>query len=319
MRIAWQRLANQHPAVGFVDAILRGAGQLMFQDNPFTGLLFLVGLFYGSCWLGIAGLIGLTTSTLAAVWLGADRAQVGAGVFGFNGLLVGVALAFLFRFDAWLLAGIVLGSTLAAVLMLALCGCFRAWDVPALTAPFVVTLWLLLLAAHQLPLLLPAVPQVASEVGGTGLSLASLITASLRGVGQVLFQDSAVAGMMFLLAIGTLAAVALGGQADLVHHGVYGFNATLCAIAIGGLLFVLTWQAAFFALAGAVASTWLMGSLATLLAPLGLPALSAPFALIIWLGLLLRPVIRVLRWVPLTEITTPEQIRQAFLARQKNP
>lgn len=328
----WQNLTRARAAAGFVDSMLRGAGQVMFQDNPFTGLLFLAAVFCGSSGLGVAGLIGLATSTLVAVWLGADQAHVRAGVFGFNGLLVGLALAFFFRFDGWLLGAVVFGSALAAVLMLALGGSLRAFDVPPLTAPFVLTLWLLLLAVHQFPLLRPALSHAAPEAAGAGLTLASLVTATLRGLGQVLFQDSAVAGLLFLSALainsrlsaafaalgsvtGVLAAMALGGHGEWVRHGVYGFNGAMCAVAVGGLLFVLTWRAAIFALAVAVVSTALMVWMTTLLAPMGLPALSAPFTLTVWSTLLLRPVMRVLRSVPLAEITTPEQIRQTFLAR----
>jgi urea transporter len=331
----WRQVAQQHAAAGFVDALLRGAGQVTFQDNPVTGLLLLAGLLYGSWRLGIAALVGLTTSTLAGIWLGADRAKVRAGVFGFNGLLVAVALAFFFRFDVILLATIVLGSTLAAVVMLVLDHCFHAWNVPPLTAPFVLTVWLLLLTMYHVPLLQPVVPPAVAEIDGARLMPMGLLTSTLRGLGQVLFHDSTVVGVIVLLAIGinsrlsagfaalgslagALAAVALGGDAAWVRHGVYGFNAALCAVVFGGLLFVLTWQTAIFALTGALAGTLLMLWATPYLTSLGLPALSGPLTLTVWLSLLVRPAIRVLRVVPLAEMTTPEEIRQTFLARPRN-
>ena len=39
---SWATLAERNPAVGVVDTLLRGVGQVMFQNNPLTGLLFLV-------------------------------------------------------------------------------------------------------------------------------------------------------------------------------------------------------------------------------------------------------------------------------------
>ena len=39
------------------DTLLRGVGQVMFQNNPLTGLLFLVGIFVNSFKLGGAGLL----------------------------------------------------------------------------------------------------------------------------------------------------------------------------------------------------------------------------------------------------------------------
>jgi urea transporter len=36
------------PAVGVIDTLLRGVGQVMLQNKPMTGLLFLVGIFLNS-------------------------------------------------------------------------------------------------------------------------------------------------------------------------------------------------------------------------------------------------------------------------------
>ena len=58
-------MAERNPAVGVVDTLLRGVGQVMFQNNPLTGLLFLVGILVNSFKLGGAGLLGLAASTLA--------------------------------------------------------------------------------------------------------------------------------------------------------------------------------------------------------------------------------------------------------------
>ncbi|HET7641476.1 MAG TPA: urea transporter, partial [Ktedonobacteraceae bacterium] len=55
----WNHLAQENVVVGFVDTLLRGTGQVMFQNNPITGLLFLIGIFYNSYQFGIAAVIGL--------------------------------------------------------------------------------------------------------------------------------------------------------------------------------------------------------------------------------------------------------------------
>jgi Urea transporter len=44
----WARLTQTNPAVASIDALLRGTGQVMFQNHPLTGLLFLVGIFVNS-------------------------------------------------------------------------------------------------------------------------------------------------------------------------------------------------------------------------------------------------------------------------------
>ena len=78
----WTRLTRTNPAVASIDALLRGTGQVMFQNNPLTGLLFLIGIFVNSAKLGGAGLLGLAASTLAAYVLGADRALIRNGTRG---------------------------------------------------------------------------------------------------------------------------------------------------------------------------------------------------------------------------------------------
>src|SRR6266566_9499481 len=82
---AWSELAAGNPVVTMVDTLLRGTGQVMFQNNPLTGLLFLAGIFVNSGKLGGLGILGLATSTLTAYLLGADRTLIRNGLFGFNG------------------------------------------------------------------------------------------------------------------------------------------------------------------------------------------------------------------------------------------
>jgi urea transporter len=342
----WGRLAEGNPAVGVVDALLRGTGQVMFQNNPLTGLLFLVGIFVNSVELGAAGLLGLAASTAAAWALGADRALIRAGLFGFNGILVGIGLAFFLEFDPLLAVYIVLGAAVSTVVMMALTNLLAPWDLPALTAPFVLTTWLLLFAVYQLDFLDPTefiapaavdpnaavqteLRELATDRGG--VTLANLVQALFRGVGEVMFQDSLVTGLIFVVAIavnsrvsaafavlgslvGMLVALAFGADGVSVWHGLYGFNAVLCAIAIGGVFFVLTWRSAVYALLAAAFSAFAFAGIAVLLSPIGMPALTAPFVLVTWLFLLPKAAFRTLDPVALTEVSTAERARAAHLA-----
>jgi urea transporter len=345
----WADLARRSPAVEAVDALLRGVGQVMFQNNPLTGLLFLVGIFVNSFKFGGAGLLGLAASTLAARLLGADRALIRAGLFGFNGILVGIALAFFFEFDFLLAVYIVLGAAVSTVVMMALINLLSPWDMPALTAPFVLTAWLLLFAVYQFDflrpteLIAPLTPEPGAAVqtelrelatGTGGLTLANLAHGLFRGVGEVMFEDNLLTGVIFLIAIavnsrisagfallgstvGLLTALVLGGDGFTAYHGLYGFNAVLCAIALGGLFFVLTWKSAVYALLAAAFSVVAFAGIAVLLAPIGMPALTAPFVLTTWLFLWPKAGFGALIPVPLAEVTTPEKIRAAHLARPR--
>lgn len=80
-------------AVGVIDTLLRGVGQVMLQNNPMTGLLFLVGIFLNSHEYGLTALLELVVATLAAYLLGADQTLIRNGRFGFNGVLTGITLS----------------------------------------------------------------------------------------------------------------------------------------------------------------------------------------------------------------------------------
>ena len=349
----WEHLANKNPVVGFLDTLLRGAGQVMFQNNPLTGLLFLCGIFVNSALLGLAGLIGLVVSTLTAVILSADRSSIRAGLFGYNGILTGIGLAFFVRWNTILVVYIVIAAVLSAIVMMGFINLMISRNMPALTAPFVLSAWLSLfgifLFSHlQISTLIqPALPNAVTPIQtalrplptdftGAGLTPLNLLHAFFRGIGEVFFQDNLATGIIFLLAIlvnsrisalfaalgsliGMLSALFLfGGNGYWVYHGLYGFNAVLTAIALGGVFYMLTWKSALYALLGALVSTIVMASISVFLSPLGMPALTAPFVLAGWMFILPGTGFHVLRPVPLEEVTNAEQIRHAFLEREQD-
>ena len=50
----WEGLCAQSPLLRFIDMNLRGVGQVMFQDNPLSGLLFLAAIAWGAIAAGAA-------------------------------------------------------------------------------------------------------------------------------------------------------------------------------------------------------------------------------------------------------------------------
>jgi urea transporter len=352
MLAPWNHLAQENVAVGFVDTLLRGCGQVMFQNNPVTGLLFLIGIFINSPLLGLAGLIGLIVSTVTAMLLRVERTLVRAGLFGYNGILTGIGLAFFLQWNAFLVVYIIIGAVISTVVMMALANFFSTWDMPALTAPFVLTTWLLLFAAllfaNTRPtvaihpaLLNPLVPVQTAlrplpiSLIGSGATLVNLLQAFFRGIGEVFFQDNLWTGIIFLIAIlvnsrisalfaalgslvGMLSAWLLfGGDGFWVYHGLYGFNAVLSAIAVGGIFYVFNWQSAIYALVCALFSTAVMAGISAFLSHIGMPALTGPFVLSALLFLLPKAEFHALRPVALADVAAPEQIRRKFFEREQ--
>src|SRR5215813_3606232 len=260
--------AHMNPAIEVVGSLLRGVGQVMFQNNPITGLLFLVGIFINSYEYGLSALLGLVVATPAAYLLGADRTLIRNGLFGFNGVLIGIALSVFVQWNWHLAVYIVLGAIVSTIVMVGLAKLLIIWDIAPLTAPFVLTAWLLLFALYQFGQLHPTkligpmavhpgaaiqtdLQEAAGDAGAVGLTAANLTNALFRGVGEVFLQDNLWTGMVFAIAIlvssrvcfgfallgsalGGLTALVLGGDGVTIYHGFYGFNAVLTAIAIGG-------------------------------------------------------------------------------------
>lgn len=192
--------------LAFVDSVLRGIGQVMLQNNAFTGLLFLAGLFFNSALFGWAALLGAAVSTAAATLLGAARSQIREGLFGFNGALVAIALLFFLKPDALAWSYVVLAAACTTVLMAALIRLFGTWKVPALTAPFVLTTLGFVLATarfgrlHSTGVLPTAGLPTAASVEGV-VTAATVGTGLLTGLSQVFFQGNAITGVLFAVGL----------------------------------------------------------------------------------------------------------------------
>src|SRR5579875_3365577 len=143
-----------HPLVRFPEWTLRGISQVVFQNNILTGSAILAAIFYNSRPYGFACLLGTVTATVTAFLLKADRDLIKAGLFGFNGALLGIGLnAYMSRdfttgqYPDWhLYIYIAFGAAFTAVLLSALASTLASAQAPALTAPFVLAAWLFIFA-----------------------------------------------------------------------------------------------------------------------------------------------------------------------------
>lgn len=305
---------RRYPLPRVLDVLLRGAGQVMFQNSPWTGLLFLAGIVWGAWEAGrpeiaLGALAGLAAGTLAACLLGAPRAEIRAGLHGYNGILVGCALPVFFGGGAvcWVL--IVAGAFFSTVIMMAVSQVMRSWKVSAMTGPFVFTTWFILLASHNFAhfniaaLPNPALAVQPSEAVAVLPGMRALLEGSLAGVSQVFLIDNPVTGALFLAGIavsslpaallgwgGSFVAMAvaffLGADTKSVDAGLYQFCAVLTAIGMGSVFYRPGLRVLLYALLATVFTVVAQGALNVALAPLGIPTLTFPFVIAAWLFLL---------------------------------
>lgn len=304
----------------FSGSILRGVGQVFFQNNPITGLLFLIGIAINSWEMALYALIGTIISTLAAMFFKVSEDLLKDGLFGFNGTLVGLGIAVFIKNGTLCIIYIIIGAILSTILMAVLLNYLGKWDVPALTAPFVFTTWILLLGVYYFSNVNPTLalgkatfPTFQSEV--FVFSVQDLLEGIFKGIAQVDFQANLITGIIFVIAIainskisavfavigsliGLLTAAALGGATDLAALGIYSFNAVLTGIALGGTFFIINRYSIIYALFGMVITVIIQGAMASILSTVGLPFLTFPFILTTWLFIFAKPILK--RLIPVS-------------------
>ncbi|SEH29548.1 urea transporter [Chryseobacterium culicis] len=238
----------------FLDNVLKGIGQIMLQENRWTGLLFLIGIFMGSWQCGVAVLLSTAAGTFTAMKLNYDRSEINAGLYGFSAALVGVALAFLFQTTLLIWILIILGGVLAAVIQ----HFFIQKKIPVFTFPFILITWVLVFMLHHFTHIPPS-EMLSSEVVPSEYD--DFLTCT-NGFGEVIFQGGILSGIIFFIAVfisspvaalyGLAASILGAGLSQLngepikeIHMGLFGFNAVLSAIVFSGIkktdgLWVLT-------------------------------------------------------------------------------
>jgi len=299
--------------LGFLDSVLRGVGQVMLQNNSYAGLLFLIGIFYNSALFGFAVLVGTVASTVTAMLLGVKRSHVREGLFGFNGALVAVALLYFLQPDLLAWCYVIIASACTTVVMAALLKVLDTWKVPALTAPFVFTTLCFVLACarfgrlHSTHLLPTAGLPKAATVEGI-VTMSTVAYGLFSGVAQVFFQANVITGILFTIGLlissraacvaalcgslmGLLAAWGLGAAEPAIRAGAFGFNSVLTAIALGSVFFVRDVASTVYTALAVVVTAVVFAAVSAALEPIGIPALTSPFVIVVWLFLLASPLL----------------------------
>lgn len=275
--------------------VLRGVGQVFFQENALTGLLFVIGIAINSPIEGLGAVIGSIIGLATARTLKFDETEINAGLYGFNATLVGIATPFFFSPGLVSTVLLIIGCVAATILTRWM---RRSLPFPTYTTPFILTTW----GVYFLGRALGAV----HVDPGPSMTDVGVLTVIAHGIGQVMFQGSLWTGLFFLLgiaindrghalwvvvgsAVGMLVAsyhATAGSDAihierllehvhsDNIALGLYGYNATLTAVAL------YLWKKSIIPpLLGTILSV----PVTELIPILGLPALTAPFVITTWL------------------------------------
>ena len=300
--------------LNFPLTLLRGAGQVMFQNNAWTGLFFLIGIFWGSYQEGLGlvawgALLGLIVATVTGFLLGLPDDDGAHGLWGFNGILVGCAFPTFLGNTLWMWLALVLCAALSTWVRTGLNFVTASWKINSFTFPFVLCTWFFLLAAralHGMPpahLAEPALPTTLAGAASGGFL--DWIVWWLKGIAQVFLINSWITGILFLIglaisnrwaavwaAVGSAVALWIahlfGAAGAAVANGIYGFSAVLTAIALATVFYRPNLRSAIWALLGIAVTVFIQAALNVWLAPVGLATLTAPFCVATWIFLLPR-------------------------------
>ena len=180
----------------------RGAGQVMFQPSAWTGLLFIIGIFWGA----------YSSHTPEVAW---------GALLGLFVSLVGCAFPTFLGNTVWVWIALVLCSAMTVWVRTGMNNVMAPWRVNSFTFPFVFCTWIFILAARAMNSMPPehlpdpTLPEVFSST--IDLHITKLITYCLEGVSQVFLIESWVTGLLFLIGLAIsspiAALTAFGGSA----------------------------------------------------------------------------------------------------------
>jgi urea transporter/murein DD-endopeptidase MepM/ murein hydrolase activator NlpD len=259
-----------------LEATLTSYSQIFFTENKVLASILVVVSFM-NWWTGLSGLIAVLTAIGFSQLFGYSEIVTKKGLFSFNALLVGLGIGTYFSPGFEILLLIFSGAAIAFFSTVFLMGAFTKYGLPFLSVPFLIGMWVLLLAFPSLTnislnmeTLYPS--NMYFKLGGSILvsivdGLNSLFTDTgfdtyFLSLGAIFFQFNLLAGVLisigllihsrvnFLLSlVGFFIAYwmysYLGIYSGSLNYTYYGFNFILSAIAIGGY-FLIPSRASFF-------------------------------------------------------------------------
>lgn len=299
----------------FPRTLLRGVGQVMFQDNMWTGLFFIIGIFVGAYTEGKSfgivawgALVGVTVSTLTGYLLQLKDENGAQGLWGFNGVLVGCAFPTFMGNTVWMWLALVFCAAMTTWVRSGLDNIMKSWNVSSFTFPFVLSTWFFLLASRLFGGMPPewmSTPEFAAGVTGhLDLGFGDLVIYWLKGIAQVFLINSWITGALFLLgllvsdwraalwaaiasAISLFIAIVWQGPAGDIADGLYGFSAVLTGIALGSTFCRSNdWRTWIWAVLGIIATVFIQAGMNAFFSPMGLPTLTGPFCIGTWIFLM---------------------------------
>jgi urea transporter len=300
----------------FLKGIPNSYSQVFFSDHRVFAIILILVTFIDVN-AGLMGLLSVVTTNLVGFMLGFDRRTISKGLYGFNSLLVGLALGVFFQPDILLVAIVMLGAVLTLLISVSMQGVIGKYTLPFLSIPFLLSVWIMTLATREFTALGISERGIYTfndlyMIGGNtlvgiyewwnALSIAQSLRTYLISLGAILFQYNILSGL--ILAIGlfyysrisfTLSLIGfytayvfydlIGANISELGYSYIGFNYILTAIAVGGFFIIPSRRSYLWVLILIPIVALVTISLSKIFTVLGLPIYSLPFNIVVLLFL----------------------------------
>lgn len=251
------------------EGFLSSYAQVFFSDNRLLALILLVVSFIDVN-AGMAGAIAIVISNFSAQTMGFSNWYIRKGFYGYNSLLVGLGFGLTFQPGAAFFLLLVIAALLTFLFTIAIQGVFYKYGLPYLSIPFLLGIWLLMMASGEFSALGLSVRGVyvhneLFSIGGKwlinsaewfdNLIESQAIRTYLFSLGAIFFQYNLLAGIILAIGILIYSRISFtlsvygfalawifysitGADISVLGYSYIGFNYILTSIAVGGFFVI---------------------------------------------------------------------------------
>jgi urea transporter len=259
-----------------LNSTLNSYTSVFFSDNKLFALI-LIGVTFFNINAGLSGFIAVVFSNLLAYLMGYNEVTIRKGLYGFNSLLVGVGIGIMYIPGTAFFTLLIFSAMLTLFIAIAMEGIIGKYGLPYLSVPFLLAIWLILVATSRFQALTLSesgiyVLNELYSVGGedfvdkyhqlNNLGIPLSFEIYFKSLGAIFFQYNMIAGMLIALGILIYSRISftlsllgfytayffymlIGVNINEMSYNYIGFNFILTAIAIGGF-FIVPSKASYF-------------------------------------------------------------------------
>lgn len=330
---------NTFSIKNLISAILNSYSQVFFSENKLFAAL-LIPVSFLDIWAGASGLTAVLTANIAAYILGYNKLLIQKGAYGFNALLVGLGTGLCFQPSIELFIIIIFVSLLTLFITLALQGILTKYALPYLSIPFLLGIWIIILATKDFSALGLSERGIYTynelyALGGknfvdfydwfSNLNIAESLRIYFLSLGAIFFQNNILAGILIsvgllyysrivfsLSLLGFFAAFLfykfLGADFSELGYTFIGFNYILTSIAVGSYFVLPSQRSYLWTLLLLPVTVIITAGLAKVFAVWSLSIYSLPFNIVVILFI----------YILKLRITNRQHLSDSFI-RQSTP